>query len=42
MLRVFLFGCIFCSPKVEYLAIITAYQPNNTTWTDNYKKRIKA
>lgn len=30
---------IVCSPKEEYLAIITAYIPNEKGWENNYKKR---
>lgn len=32
---------IVCSSKKEYLAIITAYIPDDQEWDDNYKKRIK-
>lgn len=32
---------IVCSPKEEYLAIITAYLPNEEEWEDNFKKRKK-
>jgi len=30
---------IVCSPKDNYLAIITAYIPNEEGWENNYKKR---
>ncbi|MBU2623493.1 MAG: DUF4258 domain-containing protein [Proteobacteria bacterium] len=30
---------VVCSPKEEYLAIITAYIPNDQEWNNNYKKR---
>ena len=30
---------IVCSPKNDYLAIITAYLPNSYEWENNYKKR---
>ncbi len=30
---------IVCSPKKEYLAIITAYVPTKEDWKNNYKKR---
>jgi hypothetical protein len=30
---------VVCSPKDDYLAIITAYLPNDEEWEDNYKKR---
>lgn len=32
---------IVCSPKEEFLAIITAYIPNPDEWTQNFKERIK-
>ena len=31
---------VVCAPKEEYLAIITAYIPNDKQWTENYTKRI--
>ena len=31
---------VVCAPKEEYLAIITAYIPNDEQWADNYTKRI--
>jgi len=33
---------VVCSPKKEYLAIITAYIPDAQEWEDNYKKRKKS
>jgi hypothetical protein len=30
---------VLCSPKDEYLAIITAYRPAKDEWTDNFKVR---
>ena len=30
---------VVCSPKDEYLAIITAYVPNPDQWTDNFESR---
>lgn len=30
---------VVCSPKAEYLAIITAYLPDPEQWEDNFKKR---
>lgn len=30
---------VVCSPKSEYLAIITAYIPNKNGWEDNCRKR---
>ncbi len=33
---------VICSPKKEYLTIITAYVPNKQDWKDNYQKRIKS
>ena len=32
---------VVCAPKSEYLAIITAYIPDPTCWSDDFKKRIK-
>ncbi len=32
---------IVCSPKDEYLAIITAYLPDSKLWSDDFTKRIK-
>ena len=31
---------VVCSPKEDYLAIITAYIPNPHQWGDNFRKRI--
>jgi hypothetical protein len=33
---------VVCSPKKEYLAIITAYVPDVQEWENNYKKRKKS
>lgn len=30
---------VICSPKTEYLAIITAYLPSEDEWEDNFSKR---
>ena len=30
---------VVCSPKEDYLAIITAYIPDESKWTDNYRSR---
>ncbi len=30
---------VVCSPKTEYLAVITAYIPSEQEWEDNFKKR---
>ena len=30
---------VVCTPKDEYLAVITAYLPSNQEWEDNYTKR---
>ena len=32
---------VLCSPKDEYLAIITAYLPTDDEWTDDFKVRKK-
>jgi hypothetical protein len=32
---------VICSPKDEYLAIITAYLPANDEWMDKFKVRKK-
>lgn len=32
---------VVCSPKEDYLAIITAYLPDPEQWEDNFKKRKK-
>ena len=33
---------VVCSLKKEYLAIITAYIPDDQEWENNYKKRKKS
>lgn len=30
---------VVCSPKEEYLAIITTYLPHEDEWTSNFSKR---
>ncbi len=30
---------VVCSPRSEYLAIITAYLPNQAEWQNNFRKR---
>jgi len=32
---------VVCAPKSEYLAVITAYLPNNREWEQGFKKRKK-
>lgn len=32
---------VICSPKEDYLAIITAYLPDSEQWEDNFRKRKK-
>ncbi len=32
---------VVCSPKDEYLAIVTAYLPDPKLWSQNFIKRIK-
>ena len=32
---------VVCSPKDDYLAIITAYLPDPGQWEDNFRKRKK-
>jgi len=32
---------VVCSPKEDYLAIITAYLPNPADWTNSFSKRKK-
>ena len=32
---------VVCSPKDEYLAIITAYLPDTVEWSDDFRVRIK-
>ena len=31
---------VVCAPKDEYLAIITAYIPEDSQWSEDYKRRI--
>jgi hypothetical protein len=31
---------VVCSPKVEYLAIISAYLPEPTQWSPDFRRRI--
>jgi hypothetical protein len=31
---------VVCSPKEDYLAIITAYVPDLHQWADNFRKRV--
>lgn len=31
---------VVCSPKLDYLAIITAYLPNSNEWSEDFKRRI--
>lgn len=31
---------VVCSPKDEYLAIITAYVPDPTLWSSDFKRRL--
>lgn len=31
---------VVCSPKGDYLAIITAYRPDPRQWTADYRKRL--
>ena len=33
---------VVCSPKEDYLAIITAYLPDSQQWENNFKKRKKS
>lgn len=30
---------VVCSPKAEYLAVITTYPPTEQEWEDNFRKR---
>lgn len=32
---------VVCTPKEDYLAIITTYLPSPEQWTDNFRKRRK-
>ncbi|MDJ0898477.1 MAG: DUF4258 domain-containing protein [Xenococcus sp. MO_188.B8] len=31
---------VVCSPKEDYLAIITAYLPNENQWSSDFKRRL--
>jgi len=31
---------VVCSPKEDFLAVITAYIPAKNKWTDNFRRRI--
>ena len=31
---------VVCSPKEDFLAIITTYIPDSNRWTDNYQRRL--
>jgi hypothetical protein len=33
---------VVCSPKEEYLAIITAYLPGEDEWSDHFRVRIRS
>lgn len=33
---------IVCSPKDEYLAVITAYLPNKDEWSDDFRVRVRS
>ena len=32
---------VVCSPKEDFLVIITAYLPDRTRWTSDFKRRIR-
>ena len=32
---------VVCSPKDDYLAVITAYLPDAREWSDDFKTRVK-
>ena len=32
---------VVCSPKEDYLAVITAYLPDAHEWSDDFKARVK-
>ena len=32
---------VVCSPKDEYLAIITTYLPDPTKWSDDFRRRLE-
>jgi hypothetical protein len=44
-----IFGCgddnrpvhLVCAPKEEYLAIITAYIPDSSEWSEDFRARVK-
>jgi hypothetical protein len=31
---------VVCSPKADYLAIITAYVPDSTQWSPDFRRRV--
>ena len=31
---------VVCSPKVEYLAVITAYRPDPEQWSPDFRRRL--
>ncbi len=31
---------VVCSPKTDFLAIITAYIPDENRWTDDFRKTV--
>jgi len=31
---------VVCAPKEDYLAVITAYLPDQREWSDDFKKRV--
>lgn len=33
---------IVCAPKDEYLAVITAYIPNENQWSKDFRARVKS
>jgi len=33
---------IVCSPKNEYLAVITAYLPEEDEWSDDFRMRVRS
>jgi hypothetical protein len=33
---------IVCAPKDEYLAVITAYIPNESQWSKDFRKRVRS
>lgn len=32
---------VVCAPKDEYLAVITAYIPDQAQWSEDFRKRVK-